>query len=259
MTSPRVGETTGTENPPELKVASSAFATTEWTRVLATRGDSADARAALSDLCAAYYAPVVEFLQGSGHAHDTARDLAHQFFTRILERNGLHGADPQRGRFRSYLLGAVKHFLQTAHEREQRLKRGGAQEHLPLAPATDTSPGVDPADPSGLTPDVIFDRQWAMTVLARALTAVERELSDAGHRHELEVLKPWLTGDGDGYSQSQADAARELNMSEGAVKVAIHRLRRRFRDAVRREIASTLNNAADVPSEMQHLLAALRG
>jgi RNA polymerase sigma-70 factor (ECF subfamily) len=238
---------------------SSGFATTHWTRVLATRGDSADARAALSDLCAAYYQPVVAFLQGSGRTNDAARDLAHQFFTRILEGNGLDGADPQRGRFRSYLLGAVKHFLHLVRERDERQKRGGAYEHLALTPATDTSPGLDPPDPSGRTPDSEFDRQWAMTLLERALTAVESELTDTGHRRELDVLKPWLTGDCQAHSQSQADAARELEMSEGAVKVAIHRLRRRFREAVRREIASTLNNAADVPSEMQHLLAALRG
>ena len=243
---------------PEPHPASSAFATTHWTRVLAARGDSTEARAALSDLCAAYYQPVVAFLCCGGRTTDAARDLAHQFFARILERNGLDGADPQRGRFRSYLLGAVKHFLHLAREREERTKRGGGQEHLALAPATDTSPGLDPPDPSGLTPDVYFDRQWAVTVLDRALTAMERELADAGQYRELEVLKPWLTGDCQGCSQSQADAARELTMSEGAVKVAIHRLRRRFREAVRQEIASTLNNAADVPSEMEHLLAVLR-
>src|SRR5262245_17874925 len=213
----------------------SASAPTQWTRVLAARGDSTEARAALSDLCAAYYQPVVAFLRGSGRTNDAARDLAHQFFAGILERNSLDGADPQRGRFRSYLLGAVKHFLHLAREREERQKRGGAKEHLALAPATDTSPGLDPPAPSGLTPDVLFDRQWAMTVLERALTVVERELTEAGHHREMEVLKPWLTGDCQGYAQTQADAARELSMSEGAVKVAIHRLRRRFREAVRRE------------------------
>jgi len=238
--------------------AASTFATTHWTRVLAAQGDSMDARAALSDLCAAYYQPVIAFLCASGRTQDVARDLAHQFFTRILERNGLDGADPQRGRFRSYLLGAVKHFLHVTREHEERQKRGGTQEHLSLAPGSDTSPGVDPPDPTGSTPDVLFDRQWATTVLERALTALENELTEAGRGREFDVLKPWLTGDGQGYGQSQADVARELKMSEGAVKVAVHRLRKRFREAVRREIASTLNSSADVPNEMQHLLAALR-
>ena len=234
----------------------SSFATTHWTRVLAARGDSPEAKTALSDLCAGYYQPVVAFLQGSGRTEDAAREMAHQFFARILERNGLDGADPQRGRFRSYLLGAVKNFLHADWEREERQKRGGGHEHIALAPATDTSPGLDPADSASTTPDMAFDRQWALTVLVRALKAVERGLADAGNTAEFEVLKPWLTGGAS--PQSQADAARELGMTEGAVKVAIHRLRKRFREAVRQEISSTLNSAADVPNELQHLLAALR-
>ena len=104
------------------------FATTHWTRVLAARGDSSEAQAALSELCAAYYQPVVAFLNGTGRTDDDARELAHQFFSRILERNGLDGADPERGRFRSYLLGALKHFLHATREREERQKRGGAHE-----------------------------------------------------------------------------------------------------------------------------------
>jgi DNA-directed RNA polymerase specialized sigma24 family protein len=234
------------------------FATTHWTRVLAARGDSSEAQAALSELCAAYYQPVVAFLSGNGRTDDAARELAHQFFSRILERNGLDGADPERGRFRSYLLGALKHFLHATREREERQKRGGAHEHVALRPTTDTSPGVDPAAPISLAPDEAFDRQWAMTVLERALTAVERGVGAAGDGHEFEVLKPWLTGDCHGHSQTQADAARRLNMSEGAVKVAIHRLRKRFREAVRQEIASTLNRSADLPNELEHLLAVLR-
>jgi RNA polymerase sigma-70 factor (ECF subfamily) len=241
------------------KSGNSTFVTTHWTRILAARGDSAEAKAALCDLCDAYYQPVVAFLCGSGRTEDAARDLAHQFFSRILERNGLDGADPQRGRFRSYLLGAVKHFLHVTREREGRQKRGGSEEHVALEPATDTSPGIDPADPTSPPPDVAFDRQWAMTVLERALTAVERGLSEMGSLREFEVLKPWLTGDCQGHSQTQAEAARQLQMSEGAVKVAIHRLRRRFREAVRQEIAATLNSSAEVPNELQHLLAVLRG
>src|SRR5262245_8871136 len=208
-------EITITRRAPES--APATFATTHWTRVLAARGDSSEAQAALSELCAAYYQPVVAFLSGNGRTDDAARELAHQFFSRILERNGLDGADPERGRFRSYLLGALKHFLHVTREREERQKRGGAQEHLPLRPATDTSPGVEPAAPISLVPDVAFDRQWALTVLERALTTVEGRLSEAGNAHEFEVLKPWLTGDCQGQSQTQADAARELNMSEGAV------------------------------------------
>src|SRR5262245_13635262 len=123
MTSQGADELEGAEDSanatPEDHSQSSAFATTHWTRVLAARGESTEAPAALSDLCAAYYQPILAFLRGSGRTNDAARDLAHQFFARILERNSLDGVDPQRGRFRSYLLGAVKHFLHLAREREE--------------------------------------------------------------------------------------------------------------------------------------------
>jgi len=231
------------------------FATTHWTRVLAARGDSSDAQAALGDLCAAYYPPVVAFLRGCGRSDDDARELAHEFFSRILDRQGLDGADPRRGRFRSYLLGALKHFLSAVGERERRQKRGGGREHVSLSGGTDTSPGFEVADAAELSPDRAFDRQWALTVLERALAGLERELAAAGRGRDFEVLKPWLTGENAPYSQ--AEAARQLGHTEGAVKVAVHRLRKRFRAAVKTEIASTLNAAADLQDELNHLVAVL--
>jgi RNA polymerase sigma factor (sigma-70 family) len=232
-----------------------SFRTTRWTQVLASRGPSPEAQAALSDLCAAYYAPVVAFLHRSGRDEDAARELAHAFFARVLERQSLGGADPARGRFRSYLLGALKHFLADQRDRALTAKRGGGAAHEPLAAGTDTSPGFDAPDPKAPEAEREFDRKWALTVLDRALTALAHEHAAACESARFETLKPWLTGDSE--QLSQADAARALGINEGAVKVAVHRLRKRFREAVKAEIAATLNSAGDVEDEFRHLLAAL--
>ncbi len=229
------------------------FRTTRWTQVLASRGESAEARSALSELCAAYYQPVFHFLECEGRTDDAARELTHEFFARVLGHQSLAGADPQRGRFRSYLLGAVKHFVTDLRARERTVKRGGGVAPEPLDAGTDTSPGVDPPDTSNA--DAGFDREWAMTVLARALTALAGEQSSVGKSRDFEVLKPWLTGEA--AAQPQAEAARELGLTEGAVKVTIHRLRRRFRELVKSEIAQTVGDPGMVQEELQSLLAAL--
>jgi RNA polymerase sigma-70 factor (ECF subfamily) len=225
--------------------------------VLKARGNSSDARAALSDLCGAYYAPVVAFLRRSGREEDAARDEAHEFLAHLLERDALGGVVRGRGRFRSYLLGALKHFLARAHEQAQRQKRGGGSVAVPLDAGTDTSPGLVLADARTLPPDEVFDRQWALTVLDRALAALERECGAAGRANDFLQLKPWLTGEA--AHGDQAGAARALGLTEGALKVAVHRLRRRFRELVKAEIAHTLNATDKVEDEMQQLFAALGG
>ncbi len=235
----------------------SSFVTTHWTRVLEARGSSPESRAALSELCQAYYAPVVAFLRRGGAGEDLARDEAHSFFAHILERNALEGVERDRGRFRSYLLGALKHFLARAREHEQRRKRGGGTISVPLDSGTDSEPGLSLPDPNSLPPDEYFDRQWALTVLERALTRVEGEWKEAGRGADFQALKPWLTGDA--AHGDQAVAAGALGMSDGAVKVAVHRLRRRFREAVRQEVAHTLNTPDQVAAEMRQLFAALGG
>ena len=243
-------ETTGDADAP-----GDTFATTRWTQVLVSRGDSAQARQALSDLCAAYYGPVVAFLRREGRDDDTARELAHEFFARVLERQSFDGADPQRGRFRSYLLGALKHFLANQRVHDLREKRGGRVVHQPLPTETDSSLGPEIADPSALSPDTVYDREWALNVLERAFRVLKRECEQSGTLHEFETLKPWLTGEGTG--QPQADAARELGMNEGAMRVAIHRLRRRFRELAKAEIAQTVNDPGDVAAEIRHFIEAL--
>jgi RNA polymerase sigma factor (sigma-70 family) len=231
------------------------FVTTRWTQVLVARGNSPEARAALSDLCAAYYAPVFAFIRRETPNEDSARDFTQGFFAHLLARSGIDTVDPQRGRFRSYLLGAVKHFLADRRDHANRRKRGGGQLFVALVTGTDTSPGLELPDANAPAPDREFDRKWAFTLLDRALTTLATEHQAEGKGAQFEALKPWLTGDAEDISQ--ADAARQLGLNEGAVKVAIHRLRRRFREVIKNEIGQTVSTRAQVDDELRHLLQAL--
>jgi RNA polymerase sigma-70 factor (ECF subfamily) len=231
------------------------FVTTRWTRVLQARGDSTEAKAALSDLCAAYYAPVFAFIRRNAPDEDSARDLTQEFFARLLARRGIATVDPQRGRFRSFLLGAVKHFLADMRDHDRRLKRGAGRTIESLDADTAASSGAPAPESNTPSPDQEFDHKWALTLLDRALTALAQEYREAGKTSQFEALKPWLTGDSG--NVSQADAARRLEMNEGAVKVAIHRLRRRLRVVIKNEISQTVKEGPDVDSEMHDLLQAL--
>lgn len=232
-----------------------AFLTTRWTRVLAAQGPSTAARDALSDLCAAYYAPVVAFLQHSGTPDP--RDLAHEFFATLLEGDPLAHARPGHGRFRSYLLGSLRHFLANRHAAAHRLKRGGGAPHASLEETVAGEPALQVADPHGLAPDAAFDRDWALAVVGHALAALRRECEAAGHAARFEHLKPWLTGDA-GHGE-QADAARALGIEANTLKSEVHRLRLRFRQLVKDEVRSTLADPAALADEMTALFAALRG
>jgi RNA polymerase sigma factor (sigma-70 family) len=238
-----------------------AFHTTHWTLVRNARGESPEARQALSELCATYYAPVVAFLRREGRDDDAARELAHEFFAKVLAGDSLCGIDPERGRFRSYLLGAVKHFLANHRRNAAREKRGGGAEHVAIRETTDTTPGIEVADSSSLAVnvelDAAFDREWALAIVERSLALLESESSSAGQTAQFATLKPWLSPAAS--RASQADIAAQLGLSEGALKVAIHRLRRRFRDITRAEIAQTLHDTADLDDEMRHLVNALAG
>ncbi len=243
------------------------FPVTRWTRVLAAKGDSTEAKGALSDLCAAYYAPVRSFIEHTVRDVDaaTVEDLAQEFFAQLLGRSGIAGVKRGRGKFRSYLLGAVKHFLASWRERESAEKRGGGKEILSLDAAGDTATRLRPsgygaasgeiADERAEVSDAYFDRQWALTVLERALGEVSEEYGKVGKGETFGVLKAWLTGNEAG--MSQADAAAKLGMSEGAVKVAVHRLRKRFREVLRRELAETVERDEDVAAELRYLAEAL--
>lgn len=235
--------------------ADGVFATTRWTLVARARGESPEARMALSDLCAAYYRPVETFIRRQVVDVQDARDLTQEFFARLLSGSGVGGADPERGRFRSYVLGAVKHFLHAERVRRLAAKRGGGAEHVAFEPDAGSEPGFQVADPGAITAEVAFDREWAHALLDRALTRLGGEMAAEGKARHFEVLKGCLQGAA--VVRPQAELGEALGMSEATVKVAIHRLRKRFRDAVRSEIAETLVEGARVDEEMRHLLQAL--
>jgi DNA-directed RNA polymerase specialized sigma24 family protein len=236
----------------------SSFHDTRWTLVSRSRGSDTEARAALSELCEAYYAPVVAFLRRDGRMEDAARELAHDFFAKLLAGGAIDGADPLRGRFRSYLLAALKRFAADQRDHDHAAKRGGGQIHAVIdSEAEKTGAGLQIADSNVEAPDVAFDRQWALTVLARGLGRLAAEMRAEGKSGHFDVLKPWLTADDDATPQSEA--ATKLGLSVEAIKVAVHRLRKRFRDAVKAEIAQTVSDAGNVREELDALMMALRG
>lgn len=226
-----------------------SFSPTRWTLVVQASGRDDAGRTALQDLCAAYYEPVVAFLRREGRTEDDARDLAHGFFERLLAGGGLRGANPERGRFRNYLLGAVKHFLRDERASDHAAKRGGGQATIPLQ---DTASGLGEPDPASTQAEIAFDRQWAFTVIGRALDTVAADFRASGKESQFAVLKPWITGNS---PRSQAEAAAELGLTEGAVRVAIHRLRDQFRHAVTTEIAQTTFHPDEAADELRHLIA----
>ncbi|WP_395747825.1 RNA polymerase sigma factor [Prosthecobacter sp.] len=228
--------------------ATGSFISTRWTLVLRANAASPEGRAALSDLCAAYYKPVFVFLRRAGFDEDTARDHAHSFFAHLLER-GFPGPDPERGRFRSYLLGAVKYFVGGLQEHARRAKRGGGAEHEPLG--TDDVGECKLEDPKAAPMTTVFDREWAVAVMNRAVAALAAE-HRGGREAQFEALRPCLMGD---EMAARAETARALGLSEGAVKVAVHRLRKRFRELLRQEISQTLDEHENVEDELRYLCA----
>jgi len=184
-----------------------------------------------------------------------ARVPAQEFFARVLAGNSFAHVDPEKGRFRSFLLGGLRHFLSDLRDRNRAEKRGWGMEHEPLGVDTDTSSGADVADRNEARPEEQFDREWALAVTARALQVVAGEFEGEGRGKLFQELKPWLVGSA--AAPPQEAVATALGISEGALKVAIHRLRKRFREAVRREVAQTVPDFADVDAELRYLVDVL--
>ena len=230
------------------------FQTTHWSAVLqASDGDSPLAGAALTQLCQSYWPPLYAYVRRSGHGPEDAKDLTQEFFARILEKQWLAQADPGRGRFRSFLLGAMNHFLANEWRRSQTAKRGGGKAIVSL---DDTAEAVYEAETaSNLTPEKLYERRWALSLFDRALGRLREQYVESGKPAVYEELKEFLsseTNDGD-YDRVSAT----LGMTTGAVSAAVHRMRQRYRELVREEIALTVTSPEDVEEEMRSLLAAL--
>ena len=238
---------------PSRHPRSPSFQTTRWTRVALAKADSDDGRTALAELCEAYYEPVVAYLRCDLRDADAARESSHAFFAEMLAGGTIATADRERGRFRSYLLGAVKHFVSRQRESARRLKRGGGAEIRTL----DDTEARAVADPQQPNPEAEFDRQWAVTVLARALEALRIECGAGSGAALFEAVKPMLTGEA--VHGEQAALAASCGMNVEAFRMAAHRLKKRLRECVKAEVASTLDDPARVPEEMQALFAALGG
>lgn len=232
------------------------FMTTRWSVVLAAGSAvGAESQEALASLCELYWYPVYAFVRREGHSADESADLTQGFFAQMLEKSSFREATPERGRFRSFVLACLRHFLSNERDRARRLKRGGDVVMLSLQ--AETAEGryrLEPRDE--LTPDKIFDRRWAETLLNKTLARLQDEHINKGKQELFEELKGFLTGDSMGVSYDSV--AKSLGSTEGATKVAVHRLRRRFRDLLVEEISATVADPRDVDDEIRHLLQAVR-
>jgi RNA polymerase sigma-70 factor (ECF subfamily) len=249
---------TADANSPTIRdlIAAGGFHTTRWTQVVRAKERTDEGGEALRGLCEAYYSPVIAFLRRRSHGPDEARDLAHEFFEGVLEGDAIGGAEQVRGRFRSYLLGAVKHFLSHQREAQQRQRRGGGQKSLSLDVEDENGTTLAIADDGSLSPDAAFDRQWALTTLDHALQALRKECEQEGRERMFDLLQPQLTGDAE--HGDQAALAESLGMNLNSLKSAVLRLKRRFRGLVKAHIAVTLDDDSAVEEEMASLYAALR-
>ena len=233
------------------------FDTTQWSLVAAAGADDASrtrAREALEQLCRDYWFPLYAFVRSRGHSVADAQDLTQAFFANLLESGGFASADRDRGRFRSYLLGAMKHFLANEWHRARTKKRGGEIRFLEWDAEQSPEDRFAAAAATG-NPEQRFDREWALETVASALDALRREMEAAGKRAQFDALRGSLTG---AEETSRKEIAGRLGMSEGAVKVAVHRLRRRYRHLLRAVVAETVGTEAGLDDEMRYLLEVLR-
>jgi len=228
------------------------FTSTNWSVVIAARGDTVHARAALATLCEAYWYPLYAFVRRQGHSPHDAQDLTQEFFFRLLAKGWLSSVHREHGKFRSWLLASVKHFLANEWDRANTIKRGGQTTFVPFdAESAEKRYRYEPTNPS--SPERLFDRRWALTLLDRVLDRLCNEMTEAGKVAQFEALKGTLAGEKTPY----AAIAVALNSTEGAVKVAVHRLRERYRELLRNEIAQTVASPEEVDEELRGLFAVL--
>jgi RNA polymerase sigma-70 factor (ECF subfamily) len=244
------------DNPPAL-AAPGRFATTHWSLILAAQDPAAPgAHEAMAELCRSYWYPLYAFIRRQGHDADEAQDLTQELFSRLLERDFLASINRDKGRFRSFLLAACKHFLANEHDRARARKRGGGRPILSLDLA-DAERRYTHELSHELTAEKLFERRWALTLLDRVLSRLGEEYTARGKGLLFEHLRVFLVGDG--RTPAQMDVAAEMGLSPGAMRVAVHRLRQRYRELLREEIAGTLDDPARVDEEIAQLFAVLGG
>jgi RNA polymerase sigma factor (sigma-70 family) len=231
------------------------FMTTHWSVVLAAAdASSPDSDRALATLCETYWYPLYAFVRRQGHAAHEAEDLTQEFFARILEKQYLEGVGPEKGRFRTFLLVCLRRFLANEWDRKRAVKRGGGRAPLSIDFAgADARYRLEPSH--HLTAERLFERRWALTLLEQVLAGLAQEMQRSGKGELFDALKVYLTASSS--APPHAEAGKRLNMTEGAVKVAVHRLRGRYRQLLRDEIAKTVGEEADVEEEIGKLFAAL--
>lgn len=237
--------------------AGGRFATTQWSLVRAAAGGEPGADDAFARLCEKYWRPLYAFVRRQGHNPADAQDLTQAFFARLTAKRDFGGADPARAKFRSYLLAALKHFLANEWDKERAQKRGGGRKNFTSLDLDDAERRyrAEPAD--DLTPERLYERQWALTLLADVLREVRGAYAAEGKAGVFEALKGALTGEDSGAGYAEIGAA--LGLNEGAVKVAVHRLRKRYREALRARIADTVEDPSEVDGEVRHLFSVLAG
>ena len=231
------------------------FTATHWSVVLTAReGSASQCRAALDELCRTYWYPLYGYVRRRGYMHEDAADLTQEFFLRLNAPNFLASVNTEKGKFRSFLLASLNNFLVNEWHRANTQKRGGGMQHVPL----DSESWADrylahPVTPE--EPEIFFDKQWALTILERALNALRDELAASGKQAVFDHLKRYLTDAS--AEKDYAGVAEQLQMKPGSVAVAVHRLRTRYRELVRASIAQTVESEADLESEMNYLLSVL--
>jgi RNA polymerase sigma factor (sigma-70 family) len=249
------GDVTSLSGTNPASAGPAAFTTTHWSVVLEAQDESPAAQEALENLCRTYWLPIYSFVRREGVKPEEAKDITQGFFALILERKDFSSVRREKGRLRSFLLASLKHFMMNERRNAAAIKRGGGQRPLPLDEIELSDAGeFDRCDM--LSPDLVYDRRWAFTVLSRVFARLREESERSLNPPLLQRLNTLLSEEPE--RPSQAEIAREFGTSENAVKQALHRLRHRYRQLLREEVAQTVATPGEVEDELRYLIGALR-